>query len=420
MKKLLFAAVMVMASAITYAGGYRVSTQGHRALAMGHAGVAVVNSAELAFFNPAGLVYLENELNVSAGVFGVVSNVKWQNELTGSYAKTDNPLSTPLYLYASYKVNDWFTAGIAVYTPYGSSVVWPKDWEGSHLVNDISLQAIYIQALASFKISDAISVGGGPIFVTGSVNFNRNINRYLTDENGNRSSVEIDASGVTSWGWSLGAMINPTDKLRIGVNYRSEITMEVEGGKATFSNVPDSPLVPVANGTNSFSASLPLPAELAVGFSYEFLDKWLVAFDYNRTFWDAYKNLNIDFASTPVNPDSKNPRNYKDASTYRFGVQYMVRDGLALRAGYYFDQSPVQEGYFAPETPRNDSNGYTAGLSVDLTTNLTIDASFDYVHFTEVEASYDHYYTTNGNQAPFSGTYKSNAIVFGVGLTYKL
>ena len=77
MKKLLTLAVFTLAMASVYAGGYRVSLQGQRALAMGHTGVAVVNSAELAFFNPAGLVYLENKLNVSVGGFGVFSDVTY-------------------------------------------------------------------------------------------------------------------------------------------------------------------------------------------------------------------------------------------------------------------------------------------------------------------------------------------------------
>ncbi len=59
MKKLLLLTVFTLATAVTYAGGYRVSLQGQRALGMGHTGVAVVNSAELGFFNPSGLVYLE-------------------------------------------------------------------------------------------------------------------------------------------------------------------------------------------------------------------------------------------------------------------------------------------------------------------------------------------------------------------------
>ncbi len=38
--------------------------------------------------------------------------------------------------------------GLSVYTPYGSTVKWEDDWAGSHLVNNIELQAIYIQPLS--------------------------------------------------------------------------------------------------------------------------------------------------------------------------------------------------------------------------------------------------------------------------------
>ncbi|MAN27387.1 MULTISPECIES: OmpP1/FadL family transporter [Mesonia] len=417
MKKLSLVMVFLLFAAATYAGGYRVSTQGQRALAMGHAGVAVVNSAELAFFNPAGLVFLENKLNISAGMTGVISNVKYQNEMTGAFAKTDSSLGTPFYLYASYSISEKLALGLSIYTPYGSSVEWPTDWSGSHLVNNIDLQAIYIQPLISYKITDNLSVGGGPIFVTGSVNFNRNLNRTLTNEEGKRSNVEIDASGVTNFGWSVSAMFSPIDSLRIGVNYRSEIILKAEDGDATFSNVPNSPLAPVSNGTVAFNAELPLPAELAIGASYEF-DKWLFAFDYNRTFWSVYESLDIDFIPDDI-PDSINPRNYKDSSTYRFGVQYKALDNLALRLGYYYDQSPVQSGYFAPETPRNDSQGYTGGFSFDITPKIAIDASFVYLRFKQVNESYDHY-QENGQEVSFRGTYKSNAFLPGLGVTLKL
>jgi len=417
MKKLSLVAILLLFAVTSYAGGYRVSTQGQRALAMGHSGVAVVNSAELAFFNPAGLVYLENKINISAGMTGVISNVKWQNEMTGGFAETESSLRTPFYLYASYSVSEKLALGLSVYTPYGSSVEWPTDWAGSHLINNIDLQAIYIQPLISYKITDNLSVGGGPIFVTGSVNFNRNINRTLTDEQGNRSNVEVDASGVTSFGWSASAMYSPMENLRIGVNYRSEIILEAEDGDATFSNVPNSPLAPVSNGTVSFDAELPMPAELTIGASYEF-DKWLFAFDYNRTFWGVYESLDIDFAPENI-PDSFNPRNYKDSSTYRFGVQYAALDKLDLRLGYYIDESPVQSGYFAPETPRNDSHGFTGGFSYQVSSKVAIDASFAYLRFEEVDESYDHY-QENGQEVSFGGTYKSNAFLPGLGVTVKL
>ncbi len=419
MKKSLFVlAILCLAITQVYAGGYRVSLQGNRALAMGHTGVAVVNSAETAFFNPAGLVYLENKLNVSAGGFGIFSSTKWQNTNTGQFAEVEDNISTPVYLYASYKINEWLAAGLAVYTPYGSRVEWQKDWAGSHLVNDIELAAFFIQPMLSIKLSENFSIGGGPIYATGNVNFNRNINRTLTDENGVRSNVTIDDSGVSEWGWSASFLFTPTEKLRVGFNYRSEIILNAEGGDATFSNIPNSGLVPVSNGLTAFDASLPLPAELTIGFSYEVNDKLLFAVDYNRTFWEVYDSLDIIFED-PNTPPSINPRNYENSSIYRFGVQYQAMDKLTLRGGFYYDETPVQQGFFAPETPRNDSQGYTTGLTYDINDNLSIDASFLYLRFSEVNASYNSY-VENGNNVPFSGTYSSNSFIPGIGISYKL
>ncbi|MDC7998756.1 OmpP1/FadL family transporter [Gilvibacter sediminis] len=416
MKKLLIFAVFALTAAVTYAGGYRVSLQGQKSLAMGHTGVAVVNSAELVFFNPAGMVYLENKLNISAGVSGVFADVKFQNTEFGYSTETDSPVGTPFYLYASYKANDWLAFGLGVYTPYGSSVEYPNDWEGSHLVNNIELAAIFVQPTVSVKIFDELSIGGGPIYVTGSVNFNRNLNRTLSDLDGNRTNVTVDASGVNAWGYTIGAMFKPTDKINIGFNYRSEIILDAEGGEADFENVPNSPLTPFADTT--FDASLPLPAELTVGFSYQFHSKWLFAFDFNRAFWDVYNSLDIDFADPNI-PDSFNRRNYKNASIYRFGLQFEATSKFTLRAGYYFDESPVQDGFFAPETPRNDSNGYTAGLTFNLSDRFQIDASFLYLRFKEVDASYDFYFE-DGVAVPFGGTYKSNSFIPGLGISYRM
>lgn len=408
---------LFLATASAYAGGYRVSAQGQRALAMGHAGVGVVNSAETAFFNPSGLVYLEDKFTVSAGITGVFSDVKWQNTSTGEFAETQHDLGTPFYFHAAYKLNEWISLGLSVSTPFGSSVEWEENWPGSHLANDINLAAIYIQPLLSIKISEHLSIGGGPIFATGNVNFNRNANRTLTDEVGNRSNITVDDTGVTNWGWSASFMFTPIDALRIGFNYRSEILLNAEGGEAVFANFPNSSLTP-QNQVTTFDATLPMPAELTVGFAYQLNKNWLFAFDYQMDFWEVYKSLDLDFANPEVST-SINPRNYKNASTYSMGAQYIATEKLTLRAGYFFDESPVQAGFFAPETPRNDSNGFTAGLSLQVSEQLAIDASFLYLRFKEVEASYD-FYRENGQAVPFRGTYKSSAFLPGLGVTYKL
>ena len=414
MRKLLSLTLLALAGSTAFAGGYRVSIQGQKQLAMGHTGVAVVNSAEVAFFNPAGMAYLDKKFNLSVGANGLFANTKFQNSQYGWEADTKN-FGTPFSVYATYKLNDWFTAGLAVYTPYGSAVDWDQDWEGSHLVNNIDLQAIFVQPSISVRVGEHFSVGGGPIYATGSVNFNRNLsmNPLLSDSEGNPTDVTIDAKGINAWGYTAGFMFNPTDKLRIGMNYRSEIIMEARGGDATYNDTPS--FNPLANTT--FDADLPLPAELTVGLSYEVTDKLLFAFDYNRTMWSAYEALDVKFGN---GTESLNPRNYQNVSTYRVGTQYKANDKFTFRAGWYFDESPVQDGYFAPETPRNDSMGYTGGLTYQVNSKLGVDFSFLYLHFDEIDNSYNHSTDPiSGQPNPdFGGTYKSVVFSPGIGITY--
>ncbi|MBB1138363.1 OmpP1/FadL family transporter [Myroides sp. WP-1] len=412
-KKVLSLSLLTLITASTYAGGYRVSMQGNRQLAMGHAGVAVISSgAESLFFNPAASVYLDDKFNFSAGMNYLVADTKFQNETYGWENDTRNP-GTPFYLYGTYKATDWLTVGLAVYTPYGSAVDWDRDWQGSHLVNNIDLKAFYFQPTIAVKVSKHFSFGGGPIFVNGGVTFDRNVSRSMTNEEGKRTSVEIEAKNVTAWGWTAGYLVNVDDHLRLGMNYRSKVIMKENSGKAKFSNAPAFGAAMFKDG--KIKAEMPLPAELTVGASYSW-DKWVLAFDYNRTFWKVYDALVIDFVDSPLGT-SVNARNYKDSSTYRFGAQYAVNDQLTLRAGWYYDESPVQEGYFAPETPRNDSRAYTGGLTYKFKNGIGVDLVFSYLHFSDTHNSYD-YYHEDGQNVSFGGTYKSAVTSGGIGITY--
>ena len=417
MRKLLSLTLLALAGSTAFAGGYRVSIQGQKQLAMGHTGVAVVNSAEVAFFNPAGMAYLDNKFNVSVGGNALFAETRFQNSQYNWTASTSN-LGTPFSVYATYRITDWLTAGLAVYTPYGSSVEWDQNWQGAHLVNNIDLQAIFVQPTVSVRLGEHFSIGGGPIYARGSVNFNRNITpNPLLSDNGDPADVTLDATGISAWGYNLGMMFNPSEKVRLGLNYRSEIIMEARNGDATFNDVPT-----IAQGTFSntrFNADLPLPAEVTTGLSVQVSEKLLLAFDYNYTLWSVYDALVVDFENSV--PTSVNARNYKNASTYRLGAQYVATDKFTFRAGWYFDESPVQDGYFAPETPRNDSMGFTGGLTYQVNKKLGIDFSFLYLHFDEVNNSYDHYSDPTagtGDILPFGGTYKSSVFSPGIGITY--
>lgn len=396
-----------------HAGGYRVALQGQKALAMGHTGVAMSESAEVVFFNPGAMTQLESDRDITGGLTLLVGETLYQNEDTLVEEETDNPLGTPINGYFTQKLSDQMSWGLGIYTPYGNKVEWPTDWAGSHLVNFIELQAIYIQPTIGYQINDSTSIGFGPNLVLGSVEFNRNLSTSLTDANGNRSNVTIQAENVVALGFNLGILHKLSDKTSLGFSYRSEVTIEARDEDADFDDVPTALQSTFADG--DFDADLPLPAELTIGIAYQYSDKMTLAFDINRTYWDVYDELVIEFDNGIT---SVNPRNYQDANIFRFGLQYRYNDKWTLRGGFYLDESPVPDGYFAPETPRNDAIGYTAGATYRYSKNLELDFSLLILTFDEEENSYDHY-EEGGFKIPFGGTYDSAANSFGFGLSYK-
>ena len=156
-----------------------------------------------------------------------------------------------------------------------------------------------------------------------------------------------------------------------------------------------------------------------MGATWDISDKLTLAADYNYTWWSVYEELVINFESVPVstltgNP-STNPRNYKNTSTYRLGAEYESSEQLTLRTGVYYDQTPVRDGYFAPETPRTDSVGLTGGVTWAFAGGWELDASALYLHFDEEKNSYDF-----NAQGAFSGTYDVSTVVAGIGVTYKM
>lgn len=404
---------MCVASSV-FAGGYRVALQGQKALGMGHTGVAMTDSSEVVFFNPAGMVFLEKQMDITGGVTLVDAVAKYQNQTTNASAETDNPIGTPINFYLSTKFNEKIAYGVGIYTPYGNSVEWTTDWVGSHLVNNIDLKAVYIQPTISYKFNDMYSIGFGPTYITGGVEFNRNLSTSLVDANGNRSNVTIEASGITAWGYNIGFLAKPTEQYSVGISYRSKVDMEARGESADFQNIPASLQSTFFDTT--FDADLVLPAELTIGIAYDLSADTVIAFDINRTYWSAYESLDVHFNNGAGL--SSNPRNYKDANIYRIGVQHRLNEMTTVRGGMYYDESPIQDGYFTPETPRNDALGLTAGASYYLTKNLELDFSFLYLIFDEFNGSYD-FYNQSGTNISFSGEYKSTVYALGFGLNYK-
>lgn len=397
----LLVCALLLTSLFVHGGGYQVRLQGHKQTGIALIGTPFAYGSSSQFYNPGALSFVNLKYDFSLGASGIVSNHVFRKMGTDYTERTDNPLGTPFYAYGSGKINDRLSIGIGVNTPFGSSAQWPKGWAGQYLVQDISLMAIFIQPTISYKITDRIGIGAGFVYAFGNVEFNRAL------PYGDNSSVNLEGTG-NDIGFNVGVFFKPTESLSLGIDYRSEIVMEVEGGDATF-NVPVS-LQGSIPPANTFSAELPLPANLDFGLAYKFNEKLTLAASVNWVMWETYDSLKFIFDENGDLLSSSSPRLYSDSWISRIGAQYDMNETFTFRAGVYYDPTPTNEDYFSPETVSLNTLAFTLGMSIRPAKGLSIDLSYLQLNGMEAEKSY----------APdnFSGTYKTLTIIPGIGLSY--
>lgn len=384
-------------------GGYQVRLQGQKQTGIGLIGTPFAYGASSMFYNPGALSLMKENYSFSAGISPIFSDVTFRAAGSDYEAQTDNPTGTPFYFYGAGKVVEDVTVGVAVYTPFGSSTKWPVDWAGRYLIQEISLQTIFIQPTVSYAINEKFGIGAGLSIATGSVD--------LTQALPSPVNGQVNLNGnTTALGFNVGVYFEPNEKLHIGADYRSKITMKIDNGDAKFTDVPQS-LSESFPASANFSAELPLPANLDVGIAYDISDKFTLAAEINYVFWSAYDSLIIDFeVNNELLTDSRNPREYKNSLIPRLGAEYRIADWITARAGVYYDPTPTNENYFNPETVSLNTLAFTLGVSVMPTDGLSIDLSFLQTNGLEDDRNYE-----PGN---FGGTYVTSSLIPGIGVSY--
>jgi long-chain fatty acid transport protein len=402
MKKFtLFVVLAMLFNWAAYAGGYQVRLQGQKQTGMGLIGTPFALGASSIFYNPGGLSMMDTKWSFEAGASFILANALFQKDGSNYQARTENPTGTPFYFYGAGMITDKLSVGLGVYTPFGSSAKWDDAWAGRYLVQNISLQAIYIQPTIGYKINDIISLGAGFVYAYGNVELQKAV------PYNDNSSAEL--KGTTgNIGYNVGVMIRPTEKLSIGLDYRSKILMKMEGGDATF-KVPQS-LSTTLPAENKFDAELPMPANLDIGIAYAFNEKFTLALEMNYVFWSIYDTLSFKFEEQGELLDSDSPRKYKNTLIGRIGAQYTLNEMFAFRAGLYYDPSPTDDDYFTPETVSLNTVAWTLGVSIMPVKGLSIDLSYLQLHGLEQEKWY--------KPDNFGGKYKVITAIPGIGVSY--
>lgn len=406
---------MLTTSVAASAGGFQVNLGGQRNIGMGGVGVGLSLDQAAMFYNPGALAMVRKN-GVQVGVNATFARLAYVPQGGTTQSEAQHDVVTPFNLYAGFGPTEGkFRLGIAVYTPFGSKLRYQDDWTGRYALTQIDLKSIVIQPTVSFALSDQLSIGAGLVILGyGSVNLQRDI--PVQDANGSTGHLELDGKAKHKLGYNAGIFFKPSDQLSIGISYRSKVDATVSGGNVTFSNIPAS--LSSRFSATQFDVSLPLPATTSIGIGVMPSDKLTIGLDASLVTWSSYKTLDFTF-NGPVggSTTSTSKRYYQDALTFRVGGQYLLTEGLAVRAGAAYDFTPVKDGYVTPETPDADRVGLSAGASYTFNDRFGIDVSFLY-EMLQKRSQTQNDLLSNGTTDRVAGTYKATAAVPGIGLHY--
>ncbi len=402
-------AILLLFSFTASAGGFQANLQGIKQNGMAQAGVGTSLDAASVFLNPGALSFLKQRLHFNVGANVVIPYIGYQST-DGFYTATNkSTFGTPFIVYWSYRLKkEKWTVGLGVNNPFGNGLEWEDDWAGQFVIRKIELRTFSVQPTVNYKINDKFGVGAGFSYYFGDLLLNRGI--PVADSSLQYGEAELTGNAM-GFGANIGFYYNINSKFSLGATFRTPVKMKVKDGDAEFE-------VPAAISDSfpktTFNSELILPLVANVGLGYHLNDKWLLAFDVNYTGWFSYDTLRFDYDfNSEQLEDTELPKNYEGSFTFRLGAQYKVLEKLALRAGAYFDMTPVQDGYLSPEGPDANRFGVSGGLTYQPSPKVGIDASFLYVRSLER--------TGGSDEAGFYGTYTIAVFVpsIGVHLAFK-
>ncbi len=396
----------LVTSSILMAGGYKIPEQSINSMALGAAYVANTTDADTAYYNPASMSFMDADssyIEMGLTLAHLPSNTfkgTWNALPADGESEVEN-LPIPYMHYVSPEINGW-RLGLSTTVPAGLTKRWLTPVQKLY-AEEFTLKNIEINPVASYKISDYISVGGGvrAIYSEGKV----------YGDGGAIAPVKREMEGDTiEWGYNLALSIRPRDDIKIGVTYRSEIMLDEEGQANLY----------LAGIGKQYAAnvSVPIPAALNIGISKQWSDDLTVELVYERTYWSAYKTLDFEYgAPIPValvGFDTAKDKLWEDTNTYRIGLTYQYNDRLTLMAGYSYDETPVPAKTLSYELPDSDAHIFSAGFKYRQTENLSWGMAILY------DKKVERTLAVGENDDKIVGTFSDGGAILGtVGISYR-
>jgi long-chain fatty acid transport protein len=384
-------------SVCLWAGGWNNTLMGCRALALGgFTGVADDPSA--IFYNPAGLVFQKQNFNFTIGGFHIWPTHEYVLP-DGSRAQSKYTSSVP-QVFLSYRTSDKITIGFGAYVPYaGGGIDWKREDLGVPFKTVLGVYSL--TPTIAYQVSEKLSFG-----------FNLNLYRGVLDINTEiapQMPMKAEESG-SALSAGFGLMFRPNEKMGIGLDIRGPAKMKLSGTTSLPVAVPGMGTV-----TLDFISEtrFDLPWDVEVGVSYKLADNLLFSTSAQYTMWSALDKVEKTIKDIPFTGTSttEEKMDFKNILIWRTGVEYVLPQGIALRAAFGFDRSATPKETLDFKNIDVDKFTLLGGIGYQ-TGKMQIDFVYIYANGKEREKE------QTGFGFPLTEKYNLNVLILGLGVTF--
>ncbi|HET6923191.1 MAG TPA: outer membrane protein transport protein [Anaeromyxobacteraceae bacterium] len=406
MRKLLPTLLAMAVPAAAAASADSVPNVNTRDLGMAQSIVAAQDGAGAVFGNPAALSRLRGlEISLAGSLLDNATTWTSTTGLSPSPVSTRFKPAPPPALFAAYGgtigERGW-GVGLGMGIPEGGNVDWPATWPGRFDIVTVDRKVFGFYATGGIEVIPQVRLGGGLVYYR--------VTEYLKQSQdllGNEIVAEVSTAGG-GLSFDVSAEVTPFDgiPLTLAVDYKHKAHAKLEGD-ARFHGVPLAlrPSLPDQGVTHPFT----VPNSLNVGAAWRPIPELLLGFTWTMDRFQVYAE---DRFTGDQGAEVVVPRNYGNGYTYRIGAEYALSPRWQVRAGLLRDITGLKTQYFSPSLPDGDVWAGAVGGTFRVNAGLSVHGAVFYGGYGDVH--------TTGLPPAFPGTWESGAVIYGLGLTWRL
>lgn len=376
------------------ASGFAVEHQNAKAMGAAYAGAQAQNAdAGYAAYNPAAISGLARAEAASSATI-LWGESEYENAdavLLGAFPAgglaADDGVLPPAFVAGSAiaaPITERLSLGLTVTTPFGLRSKYDVNSAARYYAHEASLLTIAVAPTAAYALTPEITVGASlkieymdltasTVIDAGGVAFLNSVPGFAPGS----SDLFAEFKGTdTALGFTAGVQAVVAEGVRFGFTYASKTRHDFDGDVSF--TLAGSPAAGVLNSLTGlfadsrFASSLTFPASYAVGVAIEPGAQLTLLASWSLTRWSAFDQVTFDFEN-PAQPPEIITANWKDSMAVSAGAEWRFSERTAVRGGFSYDETPVDDRFAAPRIPDTDRRWLTAGVSRRLTERIDVD-----------------------------------------------